>query len=71
MFLVSKFSKLLSKKEIIEILKLKKSFWKFSLKSQMVFFNKYYYEFDINNLLYLNKKLVEVKTSTCTSTSTR
>jgi ribosomal protein S18 acetylase RimI-like enzyme len=58
MFLVSKFSKLLSKKEIIEILKLKKSFWKFSLKSQMVFFNKHYYEFDINNLLYLNKKLV-------------
>jgi hypothetical protein len=58
MFLVSKFSKLLSKKEIIEILKLKKSFWKCSLKSQMVFFNKYYYEFDINNLLYLNKKLV-------------
>ena len=58
MILVSKFSKLLNKKEIIEILKLKKTFWKYNLNSQIVFFKKNYYDFDINNLLYLNKKLV-------------
>jgi hypothetical protein len=58
MILVSKFSNLLNKKEIIEILKLIKTFCKYNLNSQMVFFKKNYYEFDINNLLYLNKKLV-------------
>jgi hypothetical protein len=46
MILVSKFSKLLNKKEIIEILKLKKTFWKYNLNSQLAFFKKNYYEYD-------------------------
>jgi hypothetical protein len=58
MILVSKFSKFLKKKEIIQILKLKKTFWNHKLTSQKAFFKKNYYKFDINNLLYLNKKLV-------------
>ena len=55
---ISKFSKLLTKKELIQILKLKKTFWPFNLISQMFFFKKNYYKFDINNLLYVNNKLV-------------
>ena len=58
MILISKFSKFLKKKEIIQILKLKKTFWNHKLTSQKAFFKKNYYKFDINNLLYLNKKLV-------------
>ena len=37
---ISKFSKLLTKKELIQILKLKKTFWPFNLKSQMFFLKK-------------------------------
>jgi hypothetical protein len=58
MLLISKFSKYLKKKEILQIIKLKKTFWKYNLKSQISFFKKNYYKFDINNLLYKNKKLI-------------
>lgn len=58
MILISKFSKFLKKKEILQISKLKQNFWKYDLKSQISFFEKNYYKFDINNLLYENKKLI-------------
>lgn len=58
MILISKFSKFLKKKEILQISKLKQNFWKYDLKSQISFFEKNYYKFDINNLLYQNKKLI-------------
>jgi len=43
---------------ILKLLKLKQTFWKYNLKSQISFFKKNYYKFDINNLLYKNKKLI-------------
>jgi hypothetical protein len=58
MLLISKFSKYLKKKEILQIIKLKKIFWKFNLNSQLAFFKKDYCKFDIHNLLYLKKKLM-------------
>lgn len=58
MILISKFSKFLKKKEVLQISKLKQTFWKYDLKSQISFFEKNYYKFDINNLLYQNKKLI-------------
>jgi hypothetical protein len=43
---------------ILKLLKLKQTFWKYNLKSQISFFKKNYYKFDINNLIYKNKKLI-------------
>ena len=48
----------LSKKEKIEIIKLKDSHWKFGIRKQILYYNKTFKNKDLNNLLYYKKKLV-------------
>ena len=51
-------TKNLSKKNITEICKLKNTFWKFSIKNQLLWFKKNIRYNDIHNCLYSNKKLI-------------
>lgn len=55
---LSKFTKNLNKIEIKKILILKKSFWKFSYKSQFEYFEKNIFQNDVHNMVYLKKKLI-------------
>ena len=48
----------LKKNDIQDICKLKKTFWKFSLKNQIYWFNTNIKQNDIHNCLYINKKLI-------------
>ena len=43
---------------ILKICKLKNKHWKFNLKNQILWFNKYIKKKDIHNLCFLNKKLI-------------
>lgn len=55
---LSKFTKNLNKIEIKKILILKKSFWKFSYKSQFKYFEKNIFQNDVHNMVYFKKKLI-------------
>ena len=48
----------LKKKDIIQICKLKNSYWNFGLKSNLRWFKKNVKKNDINNLIYLKKKII-------------
>lgn len=48
----------LNKKQINEIILLKNSHWKFTIKSQINFFKKEIKKNDLHNLLFFNKKLI-------------
>ena len=52
------FTHKLSKKQKLEILKLKDIHWKHGLTSQLLHFTKNYKKNDLNNLLYYKKKLI-------------
>lgn len=52
------FTHKLSKKQKLEILKLKDIHWKHGLNSQLSHFNKNYKKNDLNNLLYYKNKLI-------------
>ncbi len=56
--LVSIKTKNLNKKLIEQIIVLKNTHWKYSLKSQLRFFNKNTKNEDLHNLLILNKKII-------------
>tara|TARA_B100000787_G_scaffold169201_1_gene159726 strand:- start:2526 stop:3674 length:1149 start_codon:yes stop_codon:yes gene_type:complete len=56
--LISIQSKKLTKKIIIDISKLKMQEWNFSLKSHIKYFNDTLKENEINNMIYLNDKLI-------------
>lgn len=56
--LVSIKTKNLSKKLIEQIIVLKNTHWKYSLKSQLEFFNKNIKNEDLHNLLIINKKII-------------
>lgn len=48
----------LSKKQKLEILKLKDIHWRHGLTSQLLHFTKYYKKNDLHNLLYYKKKII-------------
>ena len=48
----------LNRSQILEICKLKNSYWKYGLKSNLMWFNNYTKKNDINNLMFINSKLV-------------
>ena len=48
----------LDENTILKICKLKNKHWKFNLKNQILWFNKYIKKKDIHNLCFLNKKLI-------------
>ena len=48
----------LSKNQKLEILKLKNSHWRYSLREQLLHFTKNFKKNDLNNLLYYKKKLI-------------
>ena len=48
----------LNKKNIYEICKLKDTYWKFGIKSQMIFFKKNIKKNDIHNLIYIDNNLI-------------
>jgi len=50
-------SKKLKAKEIVSICKLKNTYWKYSLKSQLKWFKEKIKKDDLHNLVYLKKKL--------------
>lgn len=52
------YTRKLSKKQKLEILKLKDIHWRHGLTSQILHFNKNYKKNDLNNLLYCKKKLI-------------
>ena len=56
--LLSKKTTQLKASEIIEILRLKNSFWKFNIKSQKKWFELNVKRKDIHNLLFLDNKLI-------------
>jgi len=56
--LVSIKTKNLNKKLIEQIIVLKNTHWKYSLKSQLEFFNKNIKNEDLHNLLIINKKII-------------
>ena len=56
--LISVQSKKLTKKNIIDISKLKMQEWNFSLKSHIKYFNHNLKKNEINNMIYLNNKLI-------------
>ena len=58
--LVSIKTKNLNKKLIEQIIVLKNTHWKYSLKSQLEFFNKNVKNEDLHNLLIINKKLLVI-----------
>ena len=51
-------SKKLKAKEIVNICKLKNTYWKYSLKSQLKWFKEKIKKDDLHNLVYLKKKLI-------------
>ena len=54
----SKLTKKLKKKEILSICKLKNTYWKYGVRSQINWFNENIQDNDIHNLAYLKEKLV-------------
>ena len=48
----------LSKKQKLEILKLKDIHWRHSLTSQLLHFTKNYKKNDLNNILYYKQKII-------------
>jgi N-acetylglutamate synthase-like GNAT family acetyltransferase len=56
--LKSKLTKSLNKKEILSICKLKNTYWKYGIKSQLNWFIKHIKKNDIHNLAYLKNNLV-------------
>lgn len=58
MILISKKKNLLTKEEILNICKLKNSFWKWDLKNQKIWFENKVKSNDINNLIKINNKIV-------------
>ena len=56
--LLSVKTKDLNKKKIVEICKLKNTFWKFNLNNQLKWFKKNISKIDIHNCMYLNNKLI-------------
>jgi len=51
-------SKKLKAKEIVNICKLKNTYWKYNLKSQLKWFKEKIKKDDLHNLVYLKKKLI-------------
>ena len=56
--IVSKKNKELTQSELVKISFLKKTFWEYSIKSQISFLKKNYKKNDIHNLFYKKKKLI-------------
>lgn len=56
--ILSKKTKQLKKKEIYDICKLKNTHWNYSFKINLEWFKKNVKSYDINNLVYLNSKLI-------------
>ncbi len=56
--LISKKTSKLTKKEILKICTLKNTHWKYGIKSQLNWFKSNFNNSDINNLLYIDKKLI-------------
>ena len=52
----SKLTKKLKKKEILSICKLKNTYWKYGVRSQINWFNENIQDNDIHNLAYLKEK---------------
>ena len=52
------FTKNPPKKQVFDILKIKKKEWKYGLKSQQNFFSKNYHSDDVHNLIYIKNNLV-------------
>ena len=50
--------KSLKKKQILSICKLKNTYWKWTIKNQLEWFNKTVKKTDINNMLIINNRLV-------------
>ena len=57
-FFNSLLTKELKKNEILSICKLKNTYWKYGVKSQLMWFKKNCQNHDIHNLLYLNESLI-------------
>ena len=58
MEILSQLTTELDRKNINRICKLKNSYWKFGLQSQLKWFKKYIKDNDIHNLIYLNDDLI-------------
>ena len=54
----SEITKKLTKKNIKDICRLKETYWKFSLKSQLNYFKKNIKQNDLHNYCYIDKKLI-------------